>query len=58
MLAVVLTAGYLSSWLGAALCCVGVLLAALTGGAHVSLVIIGAGVLLVFVGLVARGYWP
>jgi hypothetical protein len=54
----VLTALYLSLWLGVALVCLGVALAGLTGGAHVSLVVIGVGVLLVFVGLVARGYWP
>jgi hypothetical protein len=48
----------LSLWLGLALVGLGVLVALLTGGGHVSLVIIGAGVLLAFVGLVARGYWP
>jgi hypothetical protein len=38
--------------------CVGVLIALLTGAAQVSLVICGAGVVLIVVGLVARGYWP
>jgi hypothetical protein len=57
-LAVVFTALLLALWLGVALAGVGVVVAILTGGGHVSLVIIGAGVLLIFVGLVARGYWP
>jgi hypothetical protein len=57
-LTVVLVALIVSLWLGVAVFCLGVLLALLTGGAHVSLVICGAGVLLIFIGLVARGYWP
>ena len=58
VLAVVFTALLLTLWLGVALAGLGVLVAILTSGGHVSLVIIGAGVLLIFVGLVARGYWP
>jgi hypothetical protein len=56
VLFVVLTALFLTLWLGVALCCLGLVLAILTGGGHASLVIIGAGVLLIFVGMVVRGY--
>jgi hypothetical protein len=57
-LTVVLVVLFISLWVGVALFSLGVLLALLTGAGQVSLVIIGAGVLLIFVGLLARGYWP
>jgi hypothetical protein len=56
-LAIVLVTLELSLRVGVAMFCLGVLLVALTGGAHFALVILGVGVLLFAVGAIARGAW-
>ena len=48
----------LAPWVGAALVVAGALLAWVTDQSGVSLAVAGLGVLLIFVGMVARGYWP
>jgi hypothetical protein len=42
-------------WLGVALFCLGVVLVAVTGGAHFALVILGVGVLVFLVGAISNG---
>jgi hypothetical protein len=48
----------LAGWVGAVLLALGVLLAWQIEQSSISLAIAGTGVLLIFISLIARGYWP